>query len=208
MAREGFVVYHDLLNWLEPYADDERGRLLPAMLAYSLTGEAPGLTGNERFLWPAIKVKIDKDKDAYERKCRQLTANGSKRRQNLPKAAGSAQTETEAKTETGTGTKKNSPAGSAAHARGCFGWVKLTDAQYERLKADLGEAELERCIRYVDESAQKTGNKNRWKDWNLVIRACHRDGWGLQAERRGSCGSGRLSGEPAKPEQDWNIIYD
>ena len=46
--------------------------------------------------------------------------------------------------------------------------------------ADLGEKELMRCIAYVDESAQQTGNKNKWKDWNLVIRKCHREGWGLK----------------------------
>lgn len=65
------------------------------------------------------------------------------------------------------------------HAHGQYGWVKLTDDEYARLLADLGEAELARCIAYVDESAQSTGNKNKWKDWNLTVRKCHRDGWGL-----------------------------
>lgn len=67
---------------------------------------------------------------------------------------------------------------SIAHACGEYGWVKLTDEQYTKLEQDLGEEELLRCIRYVDESAQQTGNKNKWKDWNLVIRKCNRDGWG------------------------------
>ena len=67
----------------------------------------------------------------------------------------------------------------ARHAHGQYGWVKLTDAQYAKLKADLGDAEVERCIAYIDESAQSTGNKNKWKDWNLTVRKCSRDGWGL-----------------------------
>ena len=62
---------------------------------------------------------------------------------------------------------------------GEFGWVKLTDEEYHRLSNDLGEAEVKRCIAYVDESAQSTGNKNKWRDWNLVIRKCSREGWGL-----------------------------
>lgn len=66
-----------------------------------------------------------------------------------------------------------------AHTRGEFGWVKLTDAQYDKLVKDLGKAEAERCIAYIDESAQQTGNKNKWKDWNLTVRKCHREGWGL-----------------------------
>lgn len=67
---------------------------------------------------------------------------------------------------------------SIAHTRGEYGWVKLTDKQYEKLLKDLGQEELDRCIKYVDESAQSTGNKNEWKDWNLTIRRCSRDGWG------------------------------
>ena len=65
------------------------------------------------------------------------------------------------------------------HKYGEYKWVRLTDAEYEHLLADLGEAELNRCIEYVDESAQKNGNKNKWKDWNLVIRSCHRQQWGI-----------------------------
>ena len=61
---------------------------------------------------------------------------------------------------------------------GEFGWVKLTDDEYNRLINDLGEAEVKRCIAYVDESAQSNGNKNKWRDWNLVVRKCHRQGWG------------------------------
>lgn len=61
--------------------------------------------------------------------------------------------------------------------RGEYGWVKLSDEQMDRLVADLGESEARDCIRYVDESAQQTGNKNKWKDWNLTIRKCHREGW-------------------------------
>lgn len=72
--------------------------------------------------------------------------------------------------------KKSKP---VRHEHGRYGWVKMSDEEYSRLLNELGESELERCIAYVDESAQSTGNKNKWRDWNLVIRRCHRDGWGL-----------------------------
>ena len=71
----------------------------------------------------------------------------------------------------------------SAHAHGENGWVKLTDEQYDKLCADLGKAEADRCITYVDESAQSTKNKNKWSDWNLVVRKCHRDGWGLKPSK-------------------------
>ncbi len=76
----------------------------------------------------------------------------------------------------------------ARHKRGEHGYVVLSDDEYSRLTKDLGEAELLRCIAYVDESAKVTGNKNGWKDWNLVIRKCNRMQWGVErgvASQRG-----------------------
>lgn len=70
-----------------------------------------------------------------------------------------------------------------------YGWVKLTQEEYDRLVADFGEAEAKRCIDYIDEAAQSTRNKNRWRDWNLVVRRCHRDGWGKNAPPQGGRGS-------------------
>ena len=196
MAREGFVLYHEMLEWLEPYGDAECGRLLKAMLSYSITGEAPGLSGNERFLWPAIKAKIDQDKKAYEATCERNRKNVTRRYDRIPDDATvddgvrpyttvddripNLPTETETKTETKTKQKLNTR--EIAHARGEYGWVKLTDSQYEKLLKDLGQEELDRCIRYVDESAQNTHNRNGWTDWNLTVRKCSRDGWGLKQQ--------------------------
>lgn len=73
------------------------------------------------------------------------------------------------------------PERQARHKHGAHGWVRLTDDEYARLLDELGEAELQRCIAYIDESAQMNGNKNKWKDWNLVIRKCSRDRWGIRA---------------------------
>ncbi len=118
MAREGFLVYHDLLAWLEPYGDAERGRLLTAMLRYSMAGEEPKLSGNERFLWPALKVKIDRDIEAYESKCRRMTTNANKRHRKDAIACKSEPTETETETaaETETATEKK-PAAAAMSLR-------------------------------------------------------------------------------------------
>lgn len=72
----------------------------------------------------------------------------------------------------------------ARHKRGQYGWVLLTDEEYQKLLSELGQTEVERCITYIDESAQSSGNKNKWKDWNLVIRKCSRDGWGLKNQQK------------------------
>lgn len=75
-------------------------------------------------------------------------------------------------------TPEPKPTKEEHHKHGQYGWVKLTDKEYEKLLKDLGQVELDRCITYIDESAQGNGNKNKWKDWNLVIRRCSREKWG------------------------------
>lgn len=75
------------------------------------------------------------------------------------------------------------PAKLTRKSYGQFGWVKLSEKEYTALVNDLGQAEVERCISYVDECAQSTGNKNKWRDWNLVVRKCSRDRWGVSAPK-------------------------
>ena len=78
------------------------------------------------------------------------------------------------------------------HKYGEYGWVRLSDDEYARLLEELGEAELLRCIKYVDESAQSNGNRNKWKDWNLVVRKCSRDGWGRGKTGKQSASAGAM----------------
>ncbi len=87
--------------------------------------------------------------------CENATAcEGNDRMRNMQKIEGRGQKEEGRR-------KKTSE--SKLHPYGEYGWVKLTDTQYHILLEDFGQAELDRCVRYVDESAQMSGNKNKWK---------------------------------------------
>lgn len=59
-------LYLDDLEALEPYGDAERGRLFTALLEYARTGEASHLSGNERFLFPMMRARLDRDREALE----------------------------------------------------------------------------------------------------------------------------------------------
>lgn len=88
-------------------------------------------------------------------------------------------------------TDKNTARKRATPAResfGEYGWVKLTEEEHNRLVSEYGLSEVQRAIAYIDESAQSTGNKNKWKDWNLVVRKCIRDGWGKRQQQQQSTG--------------------
>ncbi len=75
--REYFNAYHSTLQSIEPLDDAERGRLFTALLLYSATGETPPLPGNERFLFPALRGQIDRDRGRYAERCAQNRRNGA-----------------------------------------------------------------------------------------------------------------------------------
>lgn len=79
MALESFNVYHSYLKAIEPLTDAERGRLLTACLEYSMTGEAPELRGNERFIFPSWQSQIDRDRENYDSKCKKQSENAKMR---------------------------------------------------------------------------------------------------------------------------------
>lgn len=78
MAREFFCAYHSYLSSMELLNDEERGRLFTALLIYSESGKAPTLTGNERFVFPAMREQIDRDNKKYAAKCEKNRENGAK----------------------------------------------------------------------------------------------------------------------------------
>lgn len=63
------------------------------------------------------------------------------------------------------------------HKYGTYGWVKLTDKQYETLCKDFNKDLIDRVITKLDEYMQSNGNKNKYKDCNLVIRKAIRENW-------------------------------
>ena len=78
MPREYFCAYHSYIESMEQLTDAERGRLFTACLFYSKTGEAPQLSGNERFVFPAMRSQIDRDIQNYEDFVKKQSENGKK----------------------------------------------------------------------------------------------------------------------------------
>ena len=72
--RSHLKVYFDFETKAGEYTDEEKGRLLLAMLRYARDGEEGTLTGNERFVFPVFKAQIDEDIKAYDTK----VMNGSR----------------------------------------------------------------------------------------------------------------------------------
>lgn len=75
MANTTYIkIFVDYLDALELLDDAEKGRLFTALLEYARSGEVPQLIGNERFMFPVMKVQIDRDNETSK----QNAANGTK----------------------------------------------------------------------------------------------------------------------------------
>ena len=217
-AAKSFLVYLDYAKAVEWLSDEDAGKIFKALLAYADNREEPQLDGGLRAVFAMMQNQIDRDREKYEETCEKRRANGEKggrppkakaQTENQEKPNGFSKkqtkhdTDTDTEKDTDTDTEKESVKEKAPDkptrtrsvsrtARGNYGWVKLSDEEYSRLSNELGEHELKRCIAYVDESAQSTNNKNGWRDWNLVIRKCSRDGWGLKTKAPASAAKGPL----------------
>lgn len=93
-------LYWDDLDLMEALSDAERGRLLTAALKYGRSGETVSLSGNERILIPALRMRIDRDRaalqaeesEAHERRVQAGRKGGVAKASNASNASKSKQT--------------------------------------------------------------------------------------------------------------------
>ena len=67
MARPGIMLYFDILEPIRVLPDEDKGRLLVAMLEYGKEGIVPEFEGMLALAWGFVKPKVDKDKEEYDR---------------------------------------------------------------------------------------------------------------------------------------------
>ena len=97
MARAYFRLFYDqYLPLMSRLSFEEAGRLFVGTLRYLKEDLEPELPGAEAIVWPLLKEDIDRDRQAYERKCAASAENGRKgalkKQENLANAGQSWQT--------------------------------------------------------------------------------------------------------------------
>ena len=78
MEKEYVKLWLSYEAYFEPLTKEEVGSLVLAMIEYRATGEEPELTGNERFVWPAVKRDLDETVQSLEKLRERQTTNGQK----------------------------------------------------------------------------------------------------------------------------------
>lgn len=77
--KKSFLVYFDWEEPLQTLQKDELGELFLNMLHYAKTGEELEFESfSAKVVFCFIKSAIDRDKEAYEERCRKNAENGSK----------------------------------------------------------------------------------------------------------------------------------
>lgn len=175
--RDQFTFPRTFWEAISPLPKTVQVEAIMALCAYALDDVEPdGLSPMAAALFMLVRPSLDASA--------KMSAGGKKRAKRPQPAAEDPAPQAEPREEPApeeAPSEKKAPAKPPAppkKARAPYGWVKLTDAEYERLRRDLGEAEATYWIRLVDEMAQSTYNKNGWKDWNLTVRRAAREKWG------------------------------
>ena len=157
----------DDLDALEPLCEEERGRLFTALLQYGKTGELAELSGNEKFLFPMFKGRIDRFYKSYQETCERNKNNikkrytksttvygGSERTRSLPSEE-EEEEETESKSEA-----KSNPNTSRASAFDAF-WSaypkKVGKGAAEKSFSKLSPSLLPQMLSAID--AQKKSDQ-------------------------------------------------
>ena len=66
MARPGVMLYFDMLEPIRVLSDEDKGRLLVAILEYGQDGVVPEFSGMLALAWGFVRPKIDMDGESYE----------------------------------------------------------------------------------------------------------------------------------------------
>ena len=72
-------LYYTYREVIRKLTDEEKGQLLDAILDYGEFGKVPTLKGNADVVFPTFAMLMDRDKAAYEDKCRKYRDNAKKR---------------------------------------------------------------------------------------------------------------------------------
>lgn len=63
------------------------------------------------------------------------------------------------------------------HKFGTYGRIHLTDKQYQKLIEDFSKEVVDMKINQLDEYVEMNNNKNKYKNFNLVLRKAIRENW-------------------------------
>ena len=175
MARNYTALPYEYLEEMAALSDEEFGRLIRALLQYSISGDMPELTGTERILVPRVKMQEDRFKANYaelsasrsEAGKKGAEAKQSKLKQNVAKCskdkqAKSKHSNTETEIDISPSYRKEDMSHAKEPKEPKVQWaenVTMTNGEHDKLLAAHGPADTARLIAILDNYKGASGKK-------------------------------------------------
>lgn len=168
MAIEYFCCYHSYRRKIAKLSDQEVGRLFRALLEYSELGETQELAGREAVAFDFIADDIDRAKENYESKCKQLQANATKSKQMLPDASISGENKNKNKDENKNKNDIIPPVSPPERQKAVF--EPPTLAEVEAYCKERGNSvDAKRFFDYFEANDWKDAKGNPVKSWKQKV---------------------------------------
>ena len=198
---EYLKIFTDFARSIEPLDDAERGRLFSAMLAYAESGQAPQLTGNERYVWPTAQLHIDRETEyvSKKRQCGAMGAASRKAKESTAKQTPAPSGQKDKDKDKDKEKDSSSPDGEEKpRPRGPYANVYLTDRDLESFRAEYDGAD--QLIRRMGEYLASSGKS--YQNYLAALRS-----WARKETAEKNRGSPRERPAPAPRDNSWMTRY-
>lgn len=209
MEKKGFILYNSFYEPIKALKNEQLGKLLRAIFNYTINGEIT--QDNDiliAFMFIKNQIDIDTNKWEEERQKRKeagrlggiqrainnklnLSSNAkqnldmpSNAKQNLANQADKVEVEVEVEDKVKDNNIKEKI--NKKEKYGVYGRVKLTIDEYLKLVNEFGEDFIKKQIDLLDEYVEGNNNKNRYTNFNLVLRKSIRENWFKQKKEGNS----------------------
>lgn len=207
MEKNSFILYYDQEEILNKLSDEDAGKLIKKIFHYARTKEEPKLDTLLGIAFVPFKQVIDRNTEKWEeikkkrsyagkisaeKKKQESTKSTSvnTRKQDATNDNKNQQTTTNATDNVNVNVNVNDNVNvnvndnikeknikKEKNKYGKFGRVKLTDDEYERLVKEFTKDFIDNQIELLDEYVESNNNKNKYTNFNLVLRKSIRENW-------------------------------
>ena len=203
MEKNSFVLFKEQKEIVDKLSDEDAGKLFKAIFEYVDNGEVPKLTQLLDIVIIPFKQSIDRNSEKWEqiKEKRSLAGKASaEKRASKNKQNPTNPTNVNSVKQTSTNVNKSQQSSTDStvsvsvsdsvsvnnkeknikkekHKYGRFGRVKLTDDEYERLVKEFTKDFIDNQIELLDEYVESNNNKNKYTNFNLVLRKSIRENW-------------------------------
>ena len=205
MNKESFILYNSFYEPIKTLKDEQLGKLLRAIFEYTINGKITN-DNDILIAFMFIKNQLDIDNEKWQSEKKKRSEAGKKgmasrwnNEGNITKDNNAINSYNKDSSDINSITKitdndnendsdnenvndniNNIITPSKKETKNTYGEykrVKLTDKEYQKLCEDYGKEKLDGQIKLLDEYVESNNNKNKYTNFNLVVRKSFRENW-------------------------------